>query len=280
MVGVMYDSRTVGPATQDYTVATIPVIHAPASQQLSVFTAVESWYRQISHNHCRICIDVLPCVVIEHDPNKYAQAGGMGAPPGNSQTLVRHVLDCSDHTIVQRLRAGEDRLMIITGNAFKPHTWRLPNRGIRYSILPSNACFGAIAHELGHLLFDWPDLDWEQSLGQDCLMSLGALGSHGHSPSLPCAPLRLSQDWIKPIVIDRSTTVQQLNTDKVGIVNWQQYRVFVEYRRQHENAYLLIYRCKGKEKHIHPRVIGRMKLTEADNSSSVLGCIATVLRTC
>jgi len=265
---------------QHYNVVTIPVINTLSSELLSVFTAVESWYRQISHDVCRIRIDVRPCAAIEQIQNSYAQAGGMGVLPCNSQGLVRHVLDSLDYTVVQRLRATDERLMIITGNAFKPHTWRLPNRGIHYSIIPSNASFGAVAHELGHLLFDWPDLDWEKSLGQDCLMSLGAVGSLGRSPSLPCAPLRLTQGWIKPIVIDRSTTVQQINTDKVGIINWQQYKVLVEYRRQHENAYLLVYRCKGKKKQLHPRIIGRIKLTESDNSNSVLGCIATALRSC
>lgn len=265
---------------QHYTVATIPVIDTLPSELLSLFTAVESWYRQVSHDICRIRIDLRPCTAIEQNQNSYSQAGGMGSPPGNSQALVRHVLDCSNHDLVQRLRAGGERLMIITGNAFKPHTWRLPNRGIHYTIIPSNASFGAIAHELGHLLFDWPDLDWEKSLGRDCLMSMGAVGNHGRNPSPPCAPLRMNQGWMDPLVIDGATTVKELNTHRIGIVNWRQQSVLVEFRQRYEQAFLLVYTCKGNDKSLRPRIIGRIKLTEADCDTAVLGSVATALRSC
>jgi hypothetical protein len=210
----------------------------------------------------------------------------MGHPPGNSQRLVKDALSYTKATS-GTLALLAPNLLVLSNNKMKPHTWHLRNGGSylenglwcrRYAIIPANATLGMTAHELGHLLFDWPDLAWEKSLGEDCLMSPGASANSGKDPSPSCAPLRVNQGWIDPLAINGSTTVQALYAEKIGRLDWQQHNVFVEYRKQHESTSLLVYSCKGKQKRNHPKTIGRIRLTDADDTNSVLGPIAPKLR--
>ncbi|MCI0508187.1 MAG: hypothetical protein L0Z73_19085 [Gammaproteobacteria bacterium] len=262
---------------QSYKVVTIALDNVPSPEWRSLLKGIEIWFANISRNLCCIGFDILPYVALGVNQYYFTPAGGMGAPPRNSQTLIKHVLDCLDATVVQQFEHTEKHLLVIANYAFKSHTWHLHNRGLRYSIVPSNATFGAVAHELGHLLFDWPDLDWEKSLGEDCLMSLGALRYNG-TPALPCAPLRVKQGWIDPIVVDQLTTVQDLSIKQIGTINWQRHNVLVEYRVRKETACLLIYSNKYEGKLFHPKIIGRIPVTNSDGRNLVLGLIAPKLR--
>jgi hypothetical protein len=272
-----------------YDIAVLPVIQDVSPNCLAEqLDLVKQWYRNISRGNCRLSFQLLPVAQLNYPLNHYAVSGGMGHPPRNSQRLVRDAL------LYMKAAHGSlallaPNLLVLSNDKIKPHTWHLRNGGHhlengrwcrRYAIIPANATLGMTAHELGHLLFDWPDLAWEKSLGEACLMARGATRSSGRSPSPPCAPLRVGQGWIDPIAINYSTTVEELATEKIGIVNWQQNNVFVEYRSRHERANLLVYTCKGQKKRLHPKIIGCIRLTDADHTNSVLGLIAPKLRSC
>lgn len=75
------------------------------------------------------------------------------------------------------------------------------------------ATIGIMAHELGHLTFNWPDLyDTDRSsdgIGAFCLMSSGSWGAipgalSGTSPVYPNAWLRDKAGWVEPVVLDGS----------------------------------------------------------------------------
>jgi len=69
--------------------------------------------------------------------------------------------------------------------------------------IPEDSKTGVCAHELGHLLFGWPDLyDTDQSsagIGKWCLMSYGSWGGGGDRPVHPSAWCKANQGWVSVI---------------------------------------------------------------------------------
>jgi immune inhibitor A len=69
--------------------------------------------------------------------------------------------------------------------------------------LPEDALLGVCCHELGHLVFGWPDLydtDYtSRGIGKWCLMSSGSWGGfpHGTKPCHPSAWCKAEQGWIE-----------------------------------------------------------------------------------
>lgn len=74
-----------------------------------------------------------------------------------------------------------------------------------YLTVPEDGKVGVWAHELGHLLFQWPDLydtDYSSSgLGNWCVMAGGSWNNGGNTPALPSAWCKLSQGWVDADVI-------------------------------------------------------------------------------
>jgi immune inhibitor A len=68
-----------------------------------------------------------------------------------------------------------------------------------YLTVPEDSRIGVCAHELGHLLFGWPDLyDTDSSsegLGNWCLMAGGSWNSNGDVPAHPSAWCKVNQGW-------------------------------------------------------------------------------------
>jgi hypothetical protein len=240
----------------------------------------------VSQGRCRLAFEILPAVHLERSLSYFTVAGGMGRPPQNSQSLAQAALDILDPVGLSKLAGAQSGLLISVEAALKAHTWHLPSagksaggmRGRRYAIVPHNASLGAIAHELGHLLFEWPDLAWEKSLGQDCLMARGALRAEGHQPSPPCAPLLLQAGWRDTFTVDGETRVNQLSARYIGRLSWNDQQVLVERRDDHDPPRILVYTCKGTGKLLHPKLWGRVPLSDEEQDKLLLGLIAPVLR--
>lgn len=68
-----------------------------------------------------------------------------------------------------------------------------------YLTIPEDARIGVCAHELGHLLFGFPDLyDTDSSsegVGNWCLMGGGSWNGGGHTPAHPSAWCKANQGW-------------------------------------------------------------------------------------
>lgn len=80
-----------------------------------------------------------------------------------------------------------------------------------YLTVPEDSRLGVIAHELGHLLFGWPDLyDSEpngirvtEGLGEWCLMAAGSWNNMGRTPAYPCGWCRHVQGWTSTINVEQ-----------------------------------------------------------------------------
>lgn len=103
------------------------------------------------------------------------------------------------------------------------HKWVLPSertvegaKVFPYLTIPEDAKIGVCAHELGHLVFGWPDLydsDYSsEGVGDWCLMGGGSWGLGGDRPTHPSAWCKANQGWV---VVANQTTNAQVTVDDV-----------------------------------------------------------------
>ena len=109
------------------------------------------------------------------------------------------------HRRPRRPRRRGDRL---DGNDIWSHKWVLAGGALNadgtkifgYLTVPEDAKLGVCAHELGHLLFGWPDLydtdDTSEGIGNWCLMAGGSWGGGGDTPAHPSAWCKANQGWV------------------------------------------------------------------------------------
>jgi immune inhibitor A len=87
------------------------------------------------------------------------------------------------------------------------HKWTLPSalsadgkQIFAYLTIPEDARIGVCAHELGHLLFGFPDLydtdDTSEGVGNWCLMGGGSWNGGGDIPADPSAWCKAQQGWV------------------------------------------------------------------------------------
>jgi immune inhibitor A len=88
--------------------------------------------------------------------------------------------------------------------------------------IPEDAQVGVCAHELGHLIFGWPDLyDTDSSsegIGNWCLMSGGTWGGTpaGSKPCHPSAWCKANQKWVTVVneISNRTVTLQDVKINR------------------------------------------------------------------
>ncbi len=87
-----------------------------------------------------------------------------------------------------------------------------------YLTVPEDSKIGVCAHELGHLLFGFPDLydtDYSSSgLGNWCLMAGGSWNGGGNTPAHPSAWCKANQGWanVATVTTNSNVTIQQVET--------------------------------------------------------------------
>ena len=90
-----------------------------------------------------------------------------------------------------------------------------------YLTVPEDCRIGVCCHELGHLLFGWPDLyDNDSSssgLGSWCLMAGGSWNGGGDVPAHPSAWCKADQGWVD-VRVQRTTEEVELPDVKDGAV--------------------------------------------------------------
>ena len=80
-----------------------------------------------------------------------------------------------------------------------------------YLTIPEDAKLGVTAHEIGHLIFGWPDLydsdNTSEGIGNWCLMASGSWGLGGDRPVHPSAWCKSTQGWINVVAQTNNATV-------------------------------------------------------------------------
>jgi len=114
--------------------------------------------------------------------------------------------------VVHAGRGGEETGL--SGDIWS-HKWDLPQvysadgKNIyAYLTIPEDSRIGVCAHELGHLLFGFPDLydtdNTSEGIGNWCLMAGGSWNGGGDVPAHPSAWCKVNQGWVT--VTNQSTT--------------------------------------------------------------------------
>jgi immune inhibitor A len=116
-----------------------------------------------------------------------------------------------------------------TGNSrdIWSHKWTLPSamaadgkQIYAYLTIPQDARLGVCAHELGHLLFGFPDLydtdDSSEGIGNWCLMAGGSWNGGGDIPAHPSAWCKANQGWVSINNVTGSGTlsIQDVKTSR------------------------------------------------------------------
>jgi immune inhibitor A len=186
--------------------------------------SVREYYRDVTHGLIDLQGDVVGPLRLPQTLKSYAHgASGMGGASPNAQTMAFDAVSVADPKvdftpydndgngfvdafIVIHAGAGAE----VTGsqNDIWSHKWVLAG-GARavdhtkiyaYLTVPEDCKIGVCAHELGHLLFGFPDLyDTDSSsegIGNWCLMAAGSWGGGGDVPVHPSAWCKANQGWV------------------------------------------------------------------------------------
>lgn len=212
--------------------------------------SVRDYYREVSHNIVDIVGEVVGPFQMPKKLVDYAHgASGIGEVEPNARTMARAAVAAADPSVNFALYDNDgngyvDAFIVIhagpgaeqTGSTddIWSHKWVLSGgpyagdgkRIFAYLTVPEDCKVGVCCHELGHLLFGWPDLydtDYSSAgIGNWCLMAGGSWNGNGDTPAHPSAWCKAAQRWI-------TVVNQRLNqTVRIGDVktSYKAYRLW------------------------------------------------------
>jgi immune inhibitor A len=188
--------------------------------------SVTEYYRDVTGGLVEITGEVVGPLTMPQPLSWYANGNfGIGNPSGEPRAniMAQDAVKAADpvvnlkpydndgdgyvdaFVIVHAGRGGEE-----TGDSSDiwSHKWVLPEEydadGTKvygYLTIPEDAKLGVSAHELGHLLFGFPDLydtDYtSEGIGDWCLMAGGSWNGGGDTPAHPSAWCKVQQGWVQ-----------------------------------------------------------------------------------
>ncbi|WP_406492298.1 M6 family metalloprotease domain-containing protein [Streptomyces sp. NBC_00846] len=198
--------------------------------------SVRDYYREVTHGLVDIVGEVIGPVRLPQKLSWYANNNfGIGRPTGQAraQIMARDAAVSADPLINYAPYDNDgngfvDAFVVLhsglggeaTGDPgdIWSHKWVLPSAynadGARiygYLTIPEDAKIGVCAHELGHLLFGFPDLydvdGSSEGVGNWCLMGAGSWGGGGDIPTHPSAWCKIQQGWAKPVNVMSNGTL-------------------------------------------------------------------------
>lgn len=204
--------------------------HSPAhfndlffSQGVIPTKSVREYYKDVTHGIIDIQGQVVGPFQMPQTLAAYAHgASGMGAALPNARTMARDALTAADPVVNFAPFDNDgngfvDAFIVIhagagaevsggTGDIWS-HKWVLDGgaktvdgtKVFGYLTVPEDSNIGVCCHELGHLLFGFPDLydtdGTSEGIGNHCLMAAGSWGGGGNTPVHPCAWCKVNQGW-------------------------------------------------------------------------------------
>jgi immune inhibitor A len=196
--------------------------------------SVREYYTEVTHGFLTLAGEVVGPYKLPRTLKEYAGGkSGTDNPEPNARTMARDAANLAnadvnfapydndgngfvDAFIVVHAGAGAEE----TGdkNEIWSHKWVFTGQPLvadgtkiyGYLTIPENSKIGVCAHELGHLLFGWPDLydtdGSSEGLGNWCLMGGGSWNGGGDIPAHPSAWCKVNQGWAT--VVTRKTNAR------------------------------------------------------------------------
>lgn len=186
--------------------------------------SVREYFDEVSRGDIDVVGEVVGPFTLPLTMAEYANgASGTGAQEPNARTMARHAAEMANSRVDFKPYDNDgngfvDAFIVVhagtggetTGNAgdIWSHKWVLANgeynadgtRIYAYLTVPEDARIGVCCHELGHLLFGWPDLydtdGTSEGLGNWCLMAGGSWNGGGDVPAHPSAWCKAQQGWV------------------------------------------------------------------------------------
>lgn len=198
--------------------------------------SVKEYFRDVSGGLVDIAGEVVGPFTLPQTLAWYANGNfGIGRPTGvaRANTMARDAAIAANPTVNFGLYDNDgngfiDAFIVVhagsggeqTGNSndIWSHKWTLPSamnadgkQIFAYLTIPQDARLGVCAHELGHLLFGFPDLydtdDSSEGIGNWCLMAGGSWNGGGDIPSHPSAWCKANQGWATVNNVTSSSTL-------------------------------------------------------------------------
>jgi immune inhibitor A len=186
--------------------------------------SVHEYYKEVTHGLVDIRGEVVGPFPMPQPISFYANGkSGTSDTEPNSRTLARAAAKAADPTVdfgpydndgngyvdafivVHAGRGAEETLKkgdlwslkwVLAGGEYKADATKI----FGFLTVPEDAKIGVCSHELGHLLFGFPDLydtdDTSEGIGNWCLMAAGSWGGHGDRPVHPSAWCKAGQGWV------------------------------------------------------------------------------------
>lgn len=205
--------------------------------------SVKEYYKEVTNNLVNITGKVVGPYRMPKKLSEYAHgASGMGNALPNARTLASDAAKAAnadvdfsgydnnhdgyvDAFVVIHAGSGAE----VTGKKTDiwSHKWVLPSvynadgtHIYAYLTVPEDCKLGVCAHELGHLLFGFPDLydvDYtSEGIGNWCLMAAGSWNNNGDTPAHPCAWCKSQQNWVTTIKQSANKAAVLIDDVKTG----------------------------------------------------------------
>ena len=193
--------------------------------------SVRDYYAEVTNGLIDIQGDVVGPFRMPQTLAAYAHgASGMGAALPNAQTMARDALLAANPTVNFTpydndgngfvdafivVHAGTGAETNANPGDIWSHKWTIDGGAMTvdstkvfaYLTVPEDCRIGVCAHELGHLLFGFPDLydtdNSSEGIGDWCLMAPGSWGGGGNHPTHPSAWCKANQGWVS--VVNRTS---------------------------------------------------------------------------
>jgi len=193
--------------------------------------SVREYYAEVTNGLIDIQGDVVGPFRLPQTLVAYAHgASGMGGAAPNAQTMAKDALLAANPTVNFTPYDNDGNgfvdafIVIHAGTGAETnnnpadiwsHKWTVAGgaqtvdstKVFAYLTVPEDCKIGVCAHELGHLLFGFPDLydtdGTSEGIGNWCLMAAGSWGGGGDNPVHPSAWCKANQGWAA--VVNRTT---------------------------------------------------------------------------
>lgn len=187
--------------------------------------SVQDYYAEVTNGLIDIQGDVVGPFRLPQSLATYAHnASGIGGASPNAQTMARDALlaanpvvnfapyDNDGNGFVDAfivVHAGTGAETNSNPGDIWSHKWTIEGGAMpvdstkvfAYLTVPEDCRIGVCAHELGHLLFGFPDLydtdNSSEGIGNWCLMASGSWGGGGDAPTHPSAWCKANQGWVQ-----------------------------------------------------------------------------------